>query len=123
MLNEPGILRDDSSQNAQLPPGNAQINETSTHNQILEIYRGASPKTKEQYDKGHDTDGLEEENWVIRWLLWHVFRYRDNRNKNRRQASPNLRNHNSSERSSSENQNLAPQGELPSSSRCGLQNR
>jgi hypothetical protein len=40
------------------------------------------------YDLGRDTARVEEENWVIRWMLWHVFRYRDSRNKNRRPTSP-----------------------------------
>ena len=40
------------------------------------------------YDLGRDTDRVEEENWVIRWMLWHVFRYRDSRNRNRRTTSP-----------------------------------
>lgn len=59
---------------------------------------------------GRDTQGLEEENWVIRWLLWHVFRYRDNRNKNRRQGLPGPRSPSSSENSSSESQAQASNG-------------
>lgn len=115
MLATPGILRDDSDQNAQPPFGNAQINETAIHLEILKIYQLSSPETRIYYDKGRDTEGVEEENWVIRWLLWHVFRYRDNRNKNRRQVSPGARNHSSSERSSSENHGIAASGELLSS--------
>jgi hypothetical protein len=75
------------------------------HREILNIYHNARPETKYFYDMGRDTQGLEEENWVIRWLLWHVFRYRDNRNKNRRQGSPDLKYPSSSENSSSESQN------------------
>ncbi|PIB01325.1 hypothetical protein CB0940_00966 [Cercospora beticola] len=56
------------------------INETATHAEILRIYKLASPETRTIYDLGKDTDGPEEENWVIRWLLWHSFRYRDQRN-------------------------------------------
>jgi hypothetical protein len=41
---------------------------------------------------------------VIRWLLWHVFRYRDNRNKHRRQGSPGRGSPSSSENSGSERQ-------------------
>ena len=89
-------------QNAQPPYSNSQVSETAVHREILNIYQRARPETKFFYDKGRDTQGLEEENWVIRWLLWHVFRYRDNRNKNRRQGSPDRRSPSSSENSSSE---------------------
>jgi hypothetical protein len=101
MMATPDILRDDGAQNLQPPFSNAQLNESATHREILNIYQHAKPETKPLYDMGRDTQGLEEENWVIRWLLWHVFRYRDNRNKNRRQGSPAP---SSSENSSSESQ-------------------
>lgn len=104
MMATPDVLRDDSAQNAQPPFSNAQLNETATHREILNIYQHARPETKYFYEMGRDTQGLEEENWVIRWLLWHVFRYRDNRNKNRRQSSPDPRSPCSSDNSSSENQ-------------------
>lgn len=70
------------------PYSNAQISETVTHREILRIYRMARPETRVMYDLGRDVDRVEEENWVIRWMLWHVFRYRDSRNKNRRPTSP-----------------------------------
>lgn len=70
------------------PYSNAQISETVTHREILRIYRMARPETRVVYDLGRDTDRVEEENWVIRWMLWHVFRYRDSRNRNRRIVSP-----------------------------------
>jgi len=99
----PNVLRDGSEQSAQPPFSNAQLNETATHREILNIYQHARPETRMFYDMGRDTDGLEEENWVIRWLLWHVFRYRDNRNKNRRHGSPSgARSPSSSEHSNSE---------------------
>lgn len=50
------------------------------HREILAIYQRASDRTKDVYDLGRNTDGVEEENWIIRWLLWHAFRYRDQRN-------------------------------------------
>ena len=103
MMAMPNVLRDGSEQSAQPPFSNAQLNETATHREILNIYQHARPETRMFYDMGCDTDGLEEENWVIRWLLWHVFRYRDNRNKNRRHGSPNgARSPSSSEHSNSE---------------------
>ncbi|PIA94898.1 hypothetical protein CB0940_08260 [Cercospora beticola] len=74
--------------NVEPPYSNAQISETVTHREILRIYRLARPETRVVYDLGRDTDRVEEENWVIRWMLWHVFRYRDSRNRNRRHISP-----------------------------------
>ncbi|CAC9888059.1 unnamed protein product, partial [Aureobasidium pullulans] len=34
-----------------------------------DIYREASPETKTMYEKGHDTESFNEENWIIRWML------------------------------------------------------
>jgi hypothetical protein len=70
------------------PYSSSQISETAIHREILRIYQTSRRETRPVYDLGRDTAGIEEENWVIRWMLWHVFRYRDNRNKNRRTASP-----------------------------------
>lgn len=63
---------------------NRPINETSTHAEILRIYQRASSSTRAVYDRGRDTDGVAEENWIIRWCLWHAFRYRDQRNNRSR---------------------------------------
>lgn len=79
-------FRDDPT--VEPPYSNAQISETAIHREILRIYHSARRETRVVYDLGRDTDRIEEENWVIRWMLWHVFRYRDNRNKNRRTVSP-----------------------------------
>lgn len=57
------------------------------HREILKIYHRASAQTKAVYNEGHDTEVCEEENWVIRWLLWHAFRYRDQRNNKRRTST------------------------------------
>lgn len=54
---------------------------------VLQIYRNASPQTRRIYDLGRETDGVSEDNWVIRWCLWHVFRYRDERNRTRNVSS------------------------------------
>jgi hypothetical protein len=104
MMSTPESLRDENARNAQPPFSNAQLNETATHREILNIYQHARPETRSFYEMGRDIQGLEEENWVIRWLLWHVFRYRDNRNKNRHQRSPDNRLPSSGENSSSESQ-------------------
>lgn len=69
------------------PYSHAHVTETAIHREILRIYHLARPETKTVYALGRDTDRVEEENWVIRWMLWHVFRYRDNRNRNRRAPS------------------------------------
>lgn len=65
------------------PYSNTQISETAMHRETLNIYRIARPETREFYDRGHYVEGETEENWIIKWLLWHVFRYRDNRNRGR----------------------------------------
>ena len=79
-------FRDDPT--VEPPYSNAQISETAIHREILRIYQSARRETKVIYDLSRDTDRVKEENWVIRWMLWHVFRYRDHRNKNRHAASP-----------------------------------
>ena len=70
------------------PYSHAHISETYIHREILRIYGEARRETRAIYDLGHDRDRIEEENWVIRWMLWHVFRYRDNRNRNRKGGPP-----------------------------------
>ncbi|CAK4023303.1 Hypothetical predicted protein [Lecanosticta acicola] len=56
------------------------ITEAAVQREIVRIYQNARPDTKIMYGLGHDTEGDVESNWIIRWLLWHVFRYRDERN-------------------------------------------
>ncbi|EON69050.1 hypothetical protein W97_08363 [Coniosporium apollinis CBS 100218] len=71
----------------QPPYSSNQITETAMHQEVLRIYSLASPMTRPIYDLGRFRDGPNEDNWVIRWCLWHVFRYRDNRNR-RPRSSP-----------------------------------
>lgn len=72
-----------------VPPFSShQVSETAMHRQILNIYNNASAETKPYYDLAHDTSKPSPENWLIRWMLWHVFRYRDGRNKSRRNRAP-----------------------------------
>lgn len=59
----------------------SQISETAMHRTIQEVYRNASRETRAIYDKARSAHGDQEENWIIRWMLWHVFRYRDRRNR------------------------------------------
>lgn len=71
------------------PYSHAHVTETAIHREILRIYQRARPETRQVYDLGRDLERVEEENWVIRWMLWHVFRYRDNRNRNRKGPGSN----------------------------------
>lgn len=61
------------------------------HRETLYIYRTARPETRAYYDCGHYIEGEVEENWIIKWMLWHVFRYRDNRNRGRSNTQNNAR--------------------------------
>jgi len=70
------------------PYSNAQISEAATQQEILRIYDRARPETKPYYELGRDTDRMNEDNWIIRWMLWHVNRYRDNRNHHKKKSSP-----------------------------------
>ncbi|KAF2173743.1 hypothetical protein M409DRAFT_62016 [Zasmidium cellare ATCC 36951] len=66
----------------------AQIHEAAWQREVLRIFEHARPETRAVYQFGHDTShdasGNEVvDNWIIRWMLWHVFRYRDYRNRSR----------------------------------------
>lgn len=53
----------------------AQIHEAAWQREMLRIFEEARPETKAVYQFGHDTaDNDVVDNWIIRWLLWHVFR-------------------------------------------------
>ena len=61
-----------------------QLSETAKHREILNIYARASPRARRYYEKAHSRNPVRqgewvEENWAIRWYIWHSFRYRDNR--------------------------------------------
>ncbi|KXS96888.1 hypothetical protein AC578_6232 [Pseudocercospora eumusae] len=73
-------LRDDPS--VEPPYTFGQIDEEAIHAEVIRIYKDARKDTRIMYELGRDRDGDHEENWIIRWLLWHVFRYRDDRNSN-----------------------------------------
>ncbi|KAF7190622.1 hypothetical protein HII31_07781 [Pseudocercospora fuligena] len=67
----------------------AQIHEDAWQGEVMRIYDEAQPQTLAVYRFGHDVaDPEHPDNWIIRWMLWHVFRYRDYRNKNRPEKSP-----------------------------------
>ncbi|KAI9714377.1 MAG: hypothetical protein M1820_000338 [Bogoriella megaspora] len=73
--------QDRDSGEIQMPYEARWITETAKHREILRIYNTASSRTRAWYDKGRYMTGGNEENWIVRWLLWHVFRYSDNRRR------------------------------------------
>ncbi|KAF2841978.1 hypothetical protein M501DRAFT_372936 [Patellaria atrata CBS 101060] len=58
----------------------AHISESAKHKEVREIFRTASPIAAPYFQYGEFMDGQNQDNWVIRWLLWHTFRYKDSRN-------------------------------------------
>ncbi|EGP86818.1 unnamed protein product [Zymoseptoria tritici ST99CH_1A5] len=67
----------------------AQIHESAWQREVMRVYDDACIETKAVYNFGHDTENrIRPDNWIIRWLLWHVFRYRDYRNKGRPGNAP-----------------------------------
>ncbi|CAF9922073.1 hypothetical protein IMSHALPRED_005326 [Imshaugia aleurites] len=61
------------------PPFSAnQFSEEAFINAVRTIVRNACPQTRVLYDQGV-VQG--QPNWVARWILYHVCRYRDGRNK------------------------------------------
>lgn len=52
------------------------------HREVLRIFAGASGVTRPYYERGRYMDGGNEDNWVIRWMLWNIFRYGMNRRRN-----------------------------------------
>ena len=67
-------------QYAKDPPPFAanQFSEAAFINAVKSIVKNASSQTRGLYDKGV-VQG--QPNWVARWMLYHVCRYRDGRNK------------------------------------------
>ncbi|KAL1958164.1 hypothetical protein VTO42DRAFT_5019 [Malbranchea cinnamomea] len=49
-----------------------------------EIWRRAGPMTRAFFSHGRSPNGDEGSNWVIGWLLYSVFRSRDERNRRRK---------------------------------------
>jgi hypothetical protein len=74
------------------PYGVHMLSEAAQYKEVQNIYATASPETRAVYELGQYTDGLGPfgdrqgplDNWIIRWCLWHVFRYRDDRNRHHR---------------------------------------
>lgn len=83
----PDLQRDPA---VQPPFSISQISETAMHRAMQDIYTKASPQTRGYYERAWIITGSAPENWIIRWMLWHVFRYRDKRNKHARTYPQNL---------------------------------
>ena len=61
------------------PPFSAnQFSETAFGNAVKSIVKSACSQTHGLYDQGANQG---QPNWVARWILYHVCRYRDGRNK------------------------------------------
>ena len=80
------ICRDPKNLNPQKqgtpgPYSASDVTETAMHAEVQMIYRYASPATKQWYDRGLVQEGPTWDDWIIRWCLWHAFRYRDSRNQ------------------------------------------
>jgi hypothetical protein len=80
-------LTPDAQTNPKVKPpySSSMIKEDIQYREVQQIYQRALPHTRALYEKGNFMDGRNWDNWVIRWCLWHVFRYRDERNRNRGQ--------------------------------------
>ena len=64
--------------NEQSPFSANQFSEAAFANAIKSIVKNASSQTRSLYDQGSIPG---QPNWVARWILYHVCRYRDGRNK------------------------------------------
>ena len=64
--------------NAEAPWTANQFTEDTFNAAIATIEAQASPRTRVLYARGRNGNGP---NWVIRWILYHVCRYRDGRNR------------------------------------------
>ena len=60
-----------------------QFTEAAFEATIKSIENNACAQTRPLYNRGRMANGS---NWVIRWVLYHVCRYRDGRNKQRAQS-------------------------------------
>ncbi|KXT02478.1 hypothetical protein AC579_994 [Pseudocercospora musae] len=85
-------LDEQAKRNGQSPArttySTSQIDESIINSEVAWIYEHAQPVTKPLYHLGHDPENPSKPNWVIRWMLWHVFRYKDGRQKNSSAHSP-----------------------------------
>ncbi|KAL9103105.1 MAG: hypothetical protein Q9163_001816 [Psora crenata] len=64
------------------PWSNSQFTDSAIREAVASIYANASPLTAQLYRRGRPGG----DNWVARWVLYHVCRYRDSRNKKARSS-------------------------------------
>lgn len=57
----------------------SQVGEEIMDDEVRRIYHTAQPTTRPLYDLAVDPELPDRPNWIIRWMLWHVLRYRDGR--------------------------------------------
>ncbi|KAL9121490.1 MAG: hypothetical protein Q9187_001956 [Circinaria calcarea] len=83
------ILKPEYASNAsvQRPYKWAHLSTTTIDQAIAEIWGNGGPWPRHFYDLGHSQD-RRVYNWVLKWLLWHVCRYRDWRNRRARTTTP-----------------------------------
>lgn len=89
-----------------------QITETARHREILTIYRNAAVETRTFYNRGQFFEGPNEENWIIRWCLYHSFRYTDNRNRTRSRGRKQLTTMSNSSEEREEEEQIRSMGAL-----------
>ncbi|KAI4148837.1 MAG: hypothetical protein LQ340_004914 [Diploschistes diacapsis] len=58
----------------------AHLDPNVVDNAIAQIWKDGRPWSRYYYDRGA-SDDRKVYNWVLKWLLWHVCRYRDWRNR------------------------------------------
>ncbi|MCJ1401272.1 hypothetical protein MMC11_004484 [Xylographa trunciseda] len=82
------ILKPEYASNlgVQRPYKWAHLNPSIINNAIAEIWRNGQQWPRRFYDQGR-SDDAKVYNWVLKWLLWHVCRYRDWRNRKARTSS------------------------------------
>ncbi|KAF2103710.1 hypothetical protein NA57DRAFT_21096, partial [Rhizodiscina lignyota] len=52
------------------PYSSSQMTETALYNEVMLIWRNASPETQQVYDYGRTHEQGNVDNWIIRWVLW-----------------------------------------------------
>ncbi|MCJ1235585.1 hypothetical protein MMC14_003556 [Varicellaria rhodocarpa] len=82
------ILKPEYASNAGVQPPYkwAHLSPTTVDAAIAEIWGNGGQWPRHFYDMGYSKD-RKVYNWVLKWLLWHVCRYRDWRNRRARNGS------------------------------------
>ncbi|KZF19206.1 hypothetical protein L228DRAFT_48464 [Xylona heveae TC161] len=73
------------------PFSHSEMSETAIDYGINMIWQNASAATWPYYSRGWYTDASgNRDNWIIRWTLYHIFRYRDKRNQKKKSKKTKL---------------------------------